>query len=126
MPKDSEIEQLERRFWQTMVDKDAQTAAGLIAEQGLITGPMGAMTIDPDKYEKMTEEGQWTLTSFDMSDVLVVRPADDVAVIAYKVHQKGEMKGQPMDLRCADSSTWVRQDGDWKCAVHTETVLEQA
>jgi hypothetical protein len=33
------------------------------------------------------------------------------------------MKGAPMDLRCADSSTWVRDGAAWKCALHTETVL---
>jgi ketosteroid isomerase-like protein len=71
----------------------------------------------------MTEEGQWNLESFELSDVQVVQPSDDVAIIAYKVHQKGDMKGQAMDLKCVDSSTWVREDGDWKCALHTETIL---
>ena len=125
MPNDNEIEQLERQFWQTMVDKDAKGAATMIADQGLVAGPRGTMTIDPAKYEKMTEEGQWTLTSFDMKDVKVVHPAQDVAVIAYTVRQKGDMQGKPMDMKCADSSTWVRQGGEWKCALHTETVLEQ-
>ena len=123
MTQHNEIETLERRFWQTMVDKDAKTAAGMIAEQGLVTGPMGAMAIDPAKYEAMTNEGDWSLTAYEMSDVQVVQPADDVAIIAYKVNQKGDMKGRAMDLNCVDSSTWVREDGEWKCALHTETIL---
>ncbi len=123
MADNDEIEVLEKAFWQTMVDKDAKAAAAMIADQGLVTGPMGAMAIDPAKYEKMTEEGQWNLTSFEMSDVQVVRPSDGVAIIAYKVHQKGDMKGQDMDLNCVDSTTWVKDGGDWKCALHTETIL---
>jgi len=120
------IVDLETRFWQAMVDKDADGAAYMIAENALLAGPQGTMTIDPDKYRQMTNEGTWTLDRFKLSNVEVVFPADDTAVIAYTVHQTGEMGEQPMDLTCADSTTWVRQNGDWKCALHTETVLEQA
>lgn len=118
------IKQLETRFWQSMVDKDPDTAMAMIADECLIAGPAGTMRIDPDQYAEMTREGQWTLKSFDFDDLEVVFPRDDVAVIAYKVHETGDMKGQRMDLRCADTSTWVRQDGEWKCAMHTETILD--
>ena len=123
MSNAAQITELENRFWQSMVDKDAKTAAAMIAEECLITGSMGTMKIDPDKYEKMTSEGQWTLEKYTFSDVEVVFPADDVAVIAYQVHQTGEMKGKPMDMTCADSTTWVRDGDGWKCALHTETIL---
>lgn len=123
MTQASEIEQLETRFWQSMIDKDAKTAGTMIADISLVSGPMGTMRIDPAKYEKMTKEGQWTLEKFTFSDVDVVFPADDVAIIAYQVHQTGTMKGERMDMKCADSSTWIRTDGTWKCALHTETIL---
>ncbi|MFO1141956.1 MAG: nuclear transport factor 2 family protein [Amaricoccus sp.] len=125
MPDNSRtILDLEKRFWQSMVDKDAEAAKAMIADECLVTGPMGAMKIDPQKYAKMTEEGQWTLNSFELSDTEVIFPSDNVAVVAYKVRQKGEMEGKAMDMRCADSSTWVRDRETWKCALHTETVLE--
>ena len=123
MPQTNEIETLEKRFWQSMVDKDAKTAAAMIADEALVTGPMGTMKIDPAKYEEMTNAGEWTLESYAMSDVSVVCPSDDVAIIAYKVNQKGDMKGRAMDLNCADSSTWVRDGDEWKVALHTETIL---
>lgn len=123
MTQAAEIERLETRFWQSMVDKDAKTAGAMIADEALVTGPMGTMKIDPAKYEKMTRDGQWTLDKFTFSDVDVVFPSDDVAIIAYQVHQTGEMKGERMDMQCADSSTWVRDGDAWKCALHTETIL---
>jgi hypothetical protein len=115
---------LETRFWQSMVDKDAKTAKAMIADECLITGARGAMKLDPGKYEAMAEDGQWRLDSFEFSDAEVIFPSDDVAVVAYKVRQKGEMQGKAMDMQCADSSTWVRKDDAWKCALHTETVLQ--
>jgi hypothetical protein len=47
-------------------------------------------------------------------------PSDDVAIATYRVHQKMEMDGKPMEMDVVDSSTWVRIGGDWKCAAHTE------
>lgn len=117
------IKNLETRFWQSMVDKDVDTAVDMIAPDSIVVGPSGSMRIDAEKYGEMTRDGQWTLKSFEFEDLDVVFPADDVAVIAYTVHQTGDMKGQPMDLRCVDSSTWVKHDGDWKCSLHTETIL---
>lgn len=126
MPDNDIIERCERDFWQAMADKDADGAAAMIADDCLITGPSGAMRIDPEKYRAMTRDGKWTLESFEFSDVEVIFPADDTAVIAYKVRQKGTMKDGPMDMTCADSSTWVKDGDGWKCALHTETILEQA
>ena len=117
---------LEKTFWQSMVDQDADKAMTMIADECLITGPMGTMRSDPEDYKRMTEVGDWELDKFEFSDVQVIFPADDTAIIAYKVHQTGTMKDQPMDLNCADSTTWVRDGDDWKCARHTETVLENA
>ena len=54
----------------------------------------------------------------------MIFPAEDTAIIAYEVHQTGTMKDKPMDLRCADSTTWVRDGREWKCALHTATILE--
>lgn len=123
--QDRTIVDLETRFWRSMVDKDAKGAAAMIADDGLVTGPMGTMRMNPKKCEEMTRDGKWTLDEFEFKDVDVVFPSDDVAVIAYTVHQTGTMGDKPMDLTCADSSTWVRDGADWKCALHTETVMER-
>lgn len=114
---------LETRFWQSMVDKDPASAMKLIADKCLIVGPAGTMQITPGKYGEMTQEGQWRLDKFEFTDVSVVHPNPETAVIAYKVHQTGTMKNEEMNLYCADSSTWVRDGHAWKCVLHTETVM---
>jgi hypothetical protein len=126
MADKQQIVDLENRFWQSMKDKDVDTAKSLIAREGLVTGPMGTMTMNPEKYAHMTRDGQWTLDDFEMTKVEVVQPTEDSAIIAYEVRQTGDMKGRKMDLRCADSSVWVREGSEWKCALHTETILENA
>ena len=123
MPDSATIERLEKAFWQSMVDKDADKAATMIADDSLVVGPEGAMRIGPEEYKRMTEEGQWELDRFELSDVNVVFPNEDTGIIAYKVHQTGTMRGQEMDLNCADSTTWVKDGDEWKCALHTETII---
>ena len=121
-----QIIDLENRFWQSMKDKDVETAKSLIARHGLVTGAMGTMSIDPEKYAQMTRDGKWTFAAFELSKIEVVRPNPESAVIAYEVHQTGDMQGKPMDLRCANSSVWVKEGNDWKVVLHTETILSDA
>jgi hypothetical protein len=47
---------------------------------------------------------------------------DDVAIVAYQVHEELTVDGKPVTLDAADSSTWVRRDGRWLCALHTEAI----
>ena len=72
---------------------------------------------------KMTESGNWTLDSYDFDEIEVTVPTPDVAIIAYKVHQKVTMDGKPQDLHAADSSTWIRGPAGWECHAHSETML---
>ena len=121
-----QIIDLETRFWQSMKDKDPEAGKAMIADECLVTGPTGTMRVDPDKFARLTREGDWRLGDFQLDDLDVIFPSEDVAVISYKVHQTGEHKGKPMDWTAADASVWARQEGGWKCALHTEAILEKA
>ena len=70
-----QIIDLETKFWTSMKEKDVSTAQSMIADECLITGPMGSMKVDPEKYAEMTRDGQWTLENFEFSDVNVIFPA---------------------------------------------------
>ena len=59
---------------------------------------------------------------FELRDVEVEQLTDDVAIIGYKVHQELTVGGEPVVMEAADASTWVRENGAWLCALHTEAV----
>jgi hypothetical protein len=44
-------------------------------------------------------------------------------VIAYTVREELTVDGKPLTMEAADASTWVKKDGNWVCALHTESVL---
>jgi hypothetical protein len=57
-----------------------------------------------------------------MEDVSIEKLSDDVAVIGYKIREKLTVDGKPLELEAADASTWVKKNGEWVCALHTESV----
>jgi ketosteroid isomerase-like protein len=123
MSDKQEIVDLEKKFWDTMVDKDAKTATAMMAQQSIVIGPQGVAAIKRGDFAKMMRESKWTLDTYRLSDIEVLFPNNDTAVIGYKVKQKGTMDGKPYDMECADSTTWARLDGKWLCSVHTETMM---
>lgn len=123
MADKQEIIDLENRFWKTMIDKDVETATAMMADKSIVTGAQGAATIDNQAFGKMMQEGKWTLESYTFSDVQVEFPTPDVAIIGYKVSEKLILDGEPLTMEAADASTWIKRDGKWQCALHTESVL---
>lgn len=122
------VVELEKRFWQSLVDEDADTAVSMLTEPALMVSPMGVMKFSHDRYRQMAEQGSMTVKDYQLSDMEVVFPSDDCAVLTYKVKQTLAPRGKPGELiqHMADSSTWVRHNGSWLCAMHTETPMEKS
>jgi hypothetical protein len=124
-PKETVVE-LERKFWDSLVSNDTRTATGLLCEPALMVSPMGAMKFDHATYTKMANEGSMQLTDYELRDIDVVFPTETTAILTYKVRQRMAVRGKDQELvqDMNDSSTWVRSDGKWLCAAHTETPIE--
>jgi hypothetical protein len=123
MSLEQDILAREKKFWQAMIDKDAEAGAAMIADASIVTGAQGVGKIDPRSFAMMMERGTWALHKFEFSDVQVTEVTKDVAVIAYKVREELTVDGKPLTMEAADASTWVRKGDDWVCALHTESVL---
>lgn len=119
-----EIVALEKEYWNAIQRKDGKRTSQLSGKVALTTSARGVTTIPKEKMGKMTEEGNWTLESYEFDDVEVVTPAKDVAIIAYTVKQNMMMDGKKQELRAADTSTWIRGSEGWECHAHSETFLE--
>jgi uncharacterized protein (TIGR02246 family) len=122
----AEIERLERGFWQSLVDRDADAATALLAPQALMVGSHGTMRFDPAQYTKMLQDPKHGLLDYSLSDLDVLFPADDIAIATYRASQTMQMDGRQMQQDVVDSSTWVRMDGGWKCVAHTESQAQAA
>ena len=120
---EQELIDLEKRFWDAMREKDGDTAAKLTDDGCIIVGAQGVSAIDRESMGKMTVEGSWELKRYSFGDKRQVRfISDDVAIVGYSVSEQVVVDGKPLQIDAHDSSVWVRRDGEWRCAMHTESL----
>jgi len=121
---EQELVDVERRFWNAMKEKDAAAASALTDDQCVIVGAQGVSAIDAKTMAKLTSEGQWELEqfSFDEQKRQIRFLTDDIAIVAYPVRERVVVDGETLPVVANDSSVWVRRDGQWRCALHTESL----
>ena len=117
------IVDLERKFWQSMVEQDTDTALDMLCDPALMVSAHGAMKFDHDAYRKMAEQGALVLTAFELSKMQIVFPNENTAVLTYHAKQKVAPRGTDNAViqEMNDTSTWIRTMDGWKCVMHTET-----
>ena|SRR5215213_7964923 len=122
--KEQGVLDIERRFWDAMKAKDATATARMTDDGCIIVGAQGISAIDAKTMGKLTEEGKWELENytFDEKNTQVRFITDDIAVVAYNVTERVVVDGQTLPVVANDSSVWVRKDGEWLCALHTESL----
>ena len=121
----SEIERLEKAFWDSMVAGKPEVATEMLTEPAVMVSGHGVTKFDHAAYTKMANDDRYKLVNYTISDMDVIFPTDGVAVATYHVDQRMEMEGKPVRVNVYDTSTWVRVDGDWRCVVHTESPVAE-
>ena len=121
-PRDTIVD-LERRFWQSIVDQDTDTALEMLTEPALMVSSHGAMQFDHDGYRQMAEKGSMVLSDYELSEMRVIFPNEGTAVVTYHAKQtmtpRGKNDGTVQEVN--DTSTWIKDRDGWKCVMHTET-----
>ena len=119
-----ELLKLEKQYWQAVKDKDIDACMRLTDDPCIVAGAQGVASIDRKTFTKIMQNAKYTLEEFEVNDDAKVRAiGNDVAILAYKVREKLTVDGKPVTLEASDASTWVRKNGRWVCALHTESVI---
>lgn len=120
----SELLEQERRFWNAMKEKDAAAAEQMTDDGCVVVGAQGVSAIDGATMAQLTEQGEWDLQEyeFDEEKTQIRLVGKDVAIVAYPVSERVTVSGETIALDANDASVWVRSDGRWRCALHTESL----
>lgn len=119
---EKELLDLENRYWRAIKEKDVNAMLAFTEFPCLVTGAMGVGLIDRENFMKMMKDPKCALHDFKVKKAEVRALKDDVACVAYEVHEDMTVDGKKVSMEATDSSVWVRRDGRWLCAMHTETV----
>jgi len=119
---EKEILELENRYWETIKKRDVEAAIRLTDFPCLVAGASGIGLIDKEAFTKMMSTARYTLHDFEIKDAEVKPLNDDLALVAYKVHEDLTVDGKKIGMDASDTSVWVRRRGEWLCAMHTESL----
>jgi uncharacterized protein (TIGR02246 family) len=117
-----EVLELEKQYWKAVQQKDVDTAVRLTDDPCIVAGSRGVSRVDREALVAMMQKAPYTLNAFEVKDAEVRLLRDDVAILAYKVEEKLTVEGEPVTLEAADTSVWIRRDGRWVCAMHSESL----
>jgi hypothetical protein len=119
-----ELLRSEVRYWNAVQRKDADEAIALSDDSCIVVGAQGVGALDREQLAKMLQQASYELThyTFDNQQFKVRQIADDVAIVAYPVYEELIVDGKPISLEAYDASVWVRRNGKWRCALHTESL----
>ena len=121
-PLKAELLRREHEYLEAVQSKDGKAAARLTAPDSLVVSGQGAMKVEGPTISKMVAEHD-SSRRYDLDDASaeVAEVKDGVAIIAYKLNTTTP-DGDTSEFY--DTDVWVRHDGEWKCALHTEIPAE--
>ncbi|HJQ76039.1 MAG TPA: nuclear transport factor 2 family protein [Acidimicrobiia bacterium] len=118
MATSDQLIRLEREAWQALsTSGEAATSFydGILADDVMILLPGGTLIDDRAKVVASMSGDPWE--SFDLSEERVLELSDSVAMLVYRV--TATRHGQ--EYNALLSSTYVREDGAWRLAIHQQT-----
>jgi uncharacterized protein (TIGR02246 family) len=121
-----ELVELETQYWQAIKAKDFETALSLADDPCIVVGPQGVDSIGKEKFRRMMTSATHSLRNFQLKDMEVRMLADGFAIVAYKAREEVTVDGKPVTVDAAHSSTWMKRNGRWTCALHTESIAGDA
>ena len=115
---ETELLDLETRYWTAIMEKDAVAALHLSHDHCVLAGAQGACKVDPVALREVMDAAPWILDEFELQGLQVDLVKEDVAIVSYRVRESLIVEGRPLGIEAVDTSTWVRSDGRWLCARH--------
>ena len=126
MTMKTQIIELEKRYWQGMENHDYETVKNLTRFPCIIAGKSGVSSIDEPDFKKMFESGDGAkIKVLNFSDIETQLVAENAAIIAYSIELGIVDNKQKAPMKCACTSTWIKENNDWVCVLHTEAELSQ-
>lgn len=126
MIMETQIIELEKKYWQGMENHDYETVKNLTHFPCIIAGKNGVQSVDEANFKKMFESGDGDkIKVLNFSDVETQLIVENAAVIAYQIELGIANDKQKAPMKCACTSTWTIENNNWVCVLHTEVELSK-
>ncbi|MDQ6472457.1 nuclear transport factor 2 family protein [Flavobacterium sp. LHD-80] len=123
---EGQILELEKKYWQGVENNDYEIVRNLTLFPCIVAGKNGIQSISEADFKNMFDSGQTNkikvLKIYEVKEKLI---AENTAVIGYLLDFEIVDNSQKGAIKCACTSTWIKENDKWACAMHTETELEK-
>lgn len=121
---ETQIIELEKEYWQAMENRDFTTIKRLTRFPCIVAGKNGIREVDQPTFKAMFDSSEnMALKVVEISSISVQVIQQQTAVIAYRITLEYKVEGKNTPFDCACTSTWIKEDDQWVCGMHTETEL---
>jgi hypothetical protein len=114
----------EKQAWEAIKKRATRAHGKQLADDYLGVGDTGVNT--KSEWLSALKEAKWSLDDYSMDNVKVSELSKDVALITYKVEQKGMYGGENFSEPAYASTVLVRRGGNWLAVLHQQTPVKQA
>jgi hypothetical protein len=115
-----ELLELERRGWEALRKQTGDEFYGGVMTAEAVMVLANGQVMDRDEVVRaLAQAPPWA--SFEIEDARVVPVGDGSAALVYRATAWRDPDSEP--LRCAMTSVYVADAGDWKLAVYQQTPL---
>lgn len=126
MIMETQIIELEKKYWHGMENHNYETVKNLTGFPCIIAGKNGVQTVNEAKFKKMFESGDGDkIQVLNFSDIEAQLVAENTAIIAYVIALGITDNKEKAPMKCACTSTWIKEKNNWICVLHTETELSE-
>ncbi len=116
VPSKNDIIELERKYWDAMKSNDVEAAVKLTKFPCTLTSPKGVQKVSEDQYRELMKASKPEVyKGIELEDPQVEILNKDTAFITYSIQFNG--------MKMLDVSTWIRENGTWTCAYHSENPI---
>ncbi|AWI26011.1 nuclear transport factor 2 family protein [Flavobacterium pallidum] len=122
---ETQIIELEKKYWQGMERHDYETVKNLTRFPCIVAGKNGVQSVDEASFKKMFDSGAGAKIKVMEISGAETQLIGDTAIIAYLITLTITGDDQKPPMKCACTSTWINENGNWICAMHTESDLAQ-
>lgn len=123
---ETQIIELERKYWQGMENHDYETVKNLTRFPCIIASKNGVQSVNEDKFKQMFESGDGDkIKVLCISNVEAQLISDTTAIIGYLIELGIADDKEKTPMKCACTSTWIKEKNNWVCALHTEAELSK-
>lgn len=114
------IAEKENARWRAVKNKSFKEFAKNLAENYRGVYRDGFFT----KTDELEAVKQLELENYTLSEMKIIFPAKDVAIITYAVEMQSRIAGQAVSVEANVSSIWLMRNGRWVAVSHTEAEIQ--